>query len=131
MELTRKIRLLGVRKWYERELIDGHICLVTLFLALIMFAVGVELISAREPGGVLLHAALIGAGGWIGWHSWRRYTQVMLRADWVGAQASCPQCHHYPSRLGAGERERAGPCIGLVCRRCAHTWQIDPRDWHR
>ena len=44
------IRKLGFKKWYERQLIESHVYLVTCFLCLILVVAVLEGFSFRAPG---------------------------------------------------------------------------------
>ena len=48
MSTIEGIRKLGFRKWYERQLVEGHLYLVTMILALIAMAAGYEVISIEK-----------------------------------------------------------------------------------
>ncbi|RPH44173.1 MAG: hypothetical protein EHM87_11470 [Burkholderiales bacterium] len=124
------IRKLGFRKWYERQLIEGHVWLVTMVLALVLTAVGYEALSVRE--GMLdlaydLTAVAVGVA--LSWVSFRRYASAMTVAEHVGAQAVCPSCGRYGFKaLPASEAGPAGRPLQLLaaCRGCGHRWPIDP-----
>ena len=48
MGLADAIRRRGFRRWYERQLIEGHAYLVTGLLSLIMMAISIEMIDFRH-----------------------------------------------------------------------------------
>jgi hypothetical protein len=127
------IRKLGFRRWYERQLIEGHLCLVTVVLALVMFAAGFELLSVRETAADLVtDSVLVLAGGAIAWFGWRRYASAMMVAEWVGEQAVCPACRRHgfhavplgelPAQYASTPRRQ----VVATCRKCGHYWCIDP-----
>ena len=130
------ISQLGFRRWYERELIEGHVYLVTCFLALILIAVCLEEIDWRGPIGQLtftlsaltLGAVLCAAG-------LRRYHFLLARAERLGEQSSCGECGTYGvlKVIGAGVREAAesveddaeNTWIRVRCKKCGHEWRMD------
>jgi hypothetical protein len=123
------IRRHGFRKWYERQLIEGHLWLVTLLLAVLVMASGFEL--AGEVAGafdLVYDAMLVLGGGVLSGVSWRRYSRAMMIAEHVGHQAVCPSCERYgfraqPDEPGADPRV---PRLVASCPRCHHRWPIDP-----
>jgi hypothetical protein len=127
------IRKLGFRRWYERQLIEGHLYLVTGVLALVMFAAGLELMGDRQTfADLVFDSVLIMAGVAAAWYAWRRYSSAMILAEWVGEQAICPSCRHEGFRaIPVGElpvEHAATPHRQVLasCRKCNHYWRIDP-----
>ena len=124
------IRKHGFRKWYERQLIEGHAWLVTLLLAVLTMAAGLEALSFRDgPVEVLFDAAVVVGGAALSWIAWRRYASAMLVAEHVGHQAVCPRCERYGFRpVPAAEDGVHGTPMQLLaaCARCGHRWPIDP-----
>jgi hypothetical protein len=124
------IRKHGFRKWYERQLIEGHAWLVTLLLAVLAMAAGLEALSIRDGiGELLFDAAVVFGGGSLSWVAWRRYARAMLVAEHVGHQAVCPACQRYGFRAVPPGEDGAAPQpprLVAACRRCGHRWPIDP-----
>ena len=123
------IRKHGFRKWYERQLVESHLWLVTMVLALVVMASGFELMSARDrPADLLFHSTLVVSGAALAGFAWRRYAVVLQTAEHVGHQAVCPGCKRYGFRpVPASENGAQGAPMQLVasCRRCGHRWPID------
>jgi hypothetical protein len=124
------IRKHGFRKWYERQLIESHAWLVTLLLAVLAMAAGLEALSFRDGFAELVFdAAVVFGGGALSWVAWHRYASTMLVAEHVGRQAVCPGCQRYgfrPVPPGEdGEAPRA-PRLVAACSRCGRRWPIDP-----
>jgi len=129
------IRRLGFRKWYERQLIESHVYLVTCFLCMILVAAGLEEFSFRSPGlKPFVMLALIAGGGLVGWFSWQRYRAIMSAAERLGDRSTCEACGTYarfevvesggtdgPSQVGDG-----APALWLRvrCRKCGHGWTM-------
>ena len=130
MGTVEGIRKYGFRKWYERRLIEGHVYLVTMVLAMVVMASGYEILSLEKTAFALLFdGAIVAGGAVVAWYSWRRYALAMTVAEYVGAQASCPQCKHYGFRpVPPAEAGTFGPSTLLLamCRHCGTRWPIDP-----
>ena len=116
MRLDDAIRERGFRRWYERQLIDGHLWLVTGFLALIMMLIAIEVVPFRSSAGALvLLTAIALAGGGVCLVAWRRFTRILFRAEHLGAQAVCPGLRHLRALRrrrrdrGAGVDRRLAP----------------------
>jgi hypothetical protein len=130
------IRKLGFRRWYERQLIEGHVYFVTCFLSMILVAACLEQINWREPGRELLMVGAIVIGALLCLGSLRRYNFILWRAECLGEQSTCGQCRAYGvlQVLDAGmaqERERASGAaadntwIRVRCKKCGHEWRMD------
>jgi hypothetical protein len=66
MRLDQAIGTRGFRRWYERQLYEGHASLVTGLLALIMMAIALEVVQFRDALLELVVLLGIGAIGAIG-----------------------------------------------------------------
>ncbi len=137
MSTADSIGKLGFRRWYERQLIEGHVYLVTCFLCMILVAASLEELNFRE--GHLRLALMMGlslAGGWLGIFSWGRYRAIMVRAERLGDQSTCTGCGVY----GSIQVTAAGPVSPLDyakdpgeaevwmrvrCRKCGHQWTME------
>lgn len=130
MGTVEGIRKHGFRKWYERQLIEGHVYLVTMVLAMLAMACGYEVLSLEMTAfSLLFDGAIVAGGAFVAWYSWRRYALTMTVAEYVGAQASCPGCKRYGFRpvppAEAGESGRPMQLLAM-CRHCGTRWPIDP-----
>lgn len=126
--IDRSIARLGFRRWYERQMIESHACLVTCFLCALLLAVCLESVLPRggalgSPGTLLLGFAAIVGTIW----SWNHYHLVFTRAERYGSVANCPACGTY-ARF---EVERANPSdrpdeplLQVRCRQCRHGWTM-------
>jgi hypothetical protein len=134
METAEKIRKLGFRRWYERQLIEGHAYLVTCFLGMILVACALELSGFRAftlDALLKLCLACVGAGLSIG--AWQRYKVIMLRAEHMADGATCAKCGAYGVftvlRFGTASAESQSSApkelwLKVKCRKCANEWTI-------
>jgi len=62
MDIVATIRRIGFKRWYERQLLEGHGWLVTVFLALIAVASCIEAVSFKNgvPQALLTSAFAVG-----------------------------------------------------------------------
>lgn len=110
---------MGFRRWHERELMVAHGWLAACFVAMIIVAAGLELLSMR--GGLadfVFDAALVAGAALFGWFAWRRYRFAMLTAAWVSDQAVCGGCEHYGFRVAEVQPAR----WSVVCPKCGQRW---------
>jgi hypothetical protein len=137
MTPAQGIEKLGFRRWYERQLIEGHVYFVTCFLSMIVIAASLEQIDWRaSPGQIMFLLAVLVAGGALCIASLRRYNFLLVRAECLGSQSNCPECRVYGvlKVIGAGEgEERRGgvftradnPWIRVRCKKCGHEWRME------
>ena len=125
MKLAEGIRRHGFRKWYERELLQGHAHLAFTFLCMIgIFAALDSLRDAttwrgRLGDGVTLLLCLA-AGLW----SLRRYLYLLKHAEVAAHQAECPACKTY-GRLELVQSDSSGETVQVRCKQCANVWRIE------
>ena len=138
MELAEGIRKIGFRRWYERQLIESHLYLVSWFLSLIMVMACLEGFSFRAPGweALLRLAAMIG-GGAICIRSLARYTAMLGLAERAAERSICGKCAAYGllevtgarvlarSALVKEDARLAPPALAVRCRKCGHEWTIE------
>jgi hypothetical protein len=138
MDPTAAIRRLGFRKWYERQLIDCHLALVTCFLSGLTVAACLEGVNLLEFGWrpVSMLGVVFGAA-FIGWYSWRRYITVLERAERYGQCSTCPECRTYarfeivatgmdevPGQVAAAVAPLEAAWLRVKCRRCGTGWRM-------
>jgi len=128
MNAHRSIATLGFRRWYERQLIESHLCLVSCFLCMILLVVCLETAlpdagSHRSLSSALVALAAVAVGLW----SWKNYRTVFARAERYGNVAHCERCGSYGrfevERASAGKEEDE-PLLKVRCRQCSHRWTM-------
>lgn len=128
MDTAKHIRQRGFRKWYERELMRGHVHLLLLILSL------VGLIGALETAGQAEHQleraqmvlCLLAATALAG-HSLHGFISRVARAEFLAQQADCPRCTAHARWDVEGEPVAAadgGSRLRVNCRSCGERWQI-------
>jgi Zn ribbon nucleic-acid-binding protein len=129
MGLSDAIRRRGFRRWYERQLIEGHAYLVTGLLALIMMAISIEMIDFRQSAQGLIALLMVGAAGSaLTLFAWRQFTFLLARAEYLAGRATCPACRTYArfaiDRVDDNPQAVAGCTLHVQCRKCGHQWSI-------
>jgi hypothetical protein len=129
MRLDDALRERGFRRWYERQLIEGHAYLVTGFLSLIMMAIALETMEFRESiANALALVVVAGGGGWLSIFAWNRFRGLLGNAETLAEQAVCSQCNTYGrfEVIEAHDSEQActGRALTVRCRKCEHCWHI-------
>jgi prolipoprotein diacylglyceryltransferase len=137
MEPSLSISRMGFRKWYERQLIDAHLSLVTCILCLVLTMACIEAISFQAPLlttiGLMIALFVSGYGAF---RSCLRYHRVMTEAWRYGEQAVCKQCSTYgrlkvltagATTAASSEQDpdpAAEPWMNVACKKCGHTWRM-------
>jgi len=135
MSLSEGIRRIGFRRWYERQLIESHVYLVTCFLSMVVVLACFEGFSFRMPAWeTLMRLAAMMAGGAVCWWTLRRYLAMLNFAVHAAERSVCGKCRAYSAIELAGtsahrpavEDEGYGPQrVGVRCRKCGNEWIID------
>ena len=134
MNLIEGIRRLGFRRWYERQLIESHLFLVSGLLCLIAVMASLEDFSLQRPGWeTLLRFLVIAAGSFGCLWTMRRYFAMLRLALSVAGRSICEKCSTYGrfevsdaryrpgASSGRGDGEEA---VGVRCRECGHHWVL-------
>jgi ribosomal protein L40E len=137
MELSAGIRKLGFRRWYERQLIESHLYLISGFLSLVMVLASLEDLNLRMPTWetLLRLAALIGGSAICLW-TVRRYLVMLDIAEYVAERSVCVKCAVYGGLDLGATAVRSGwdhaesgegplPPVRVRCRKCGHEWMIE------
>lgn len=125
MKLADGIRTHGFRKWYERELLQGHAHLALVLLCVIGLMLALEAAFrfrglADQLTDIVAVAACAGIGVW----ALRRYLYLLMRAETLAHQADCPACQAY-GQLELVRADAVGDSVAVRCRRCGHEWLIE------
>jgi predicted Zn finger-like uncharacterized protein len=124
MKLAEGIRRHGFRKWYERELLQGHAHLALLLFSVFGFMLALEAFTrfrTLQDQVTDIVAAICCAG--IGLWALRRYLFLLIHAEAVANQADCPACKTY-GRLNLMQSDASGDTVRVCCRKCQHEWTI-------
>ena len=120
MEPARSIAKLGFMRWYERQLIESHVWLVTVLFCGIGIAATVEAINFKDIAGTLVTLAFVFVAGLVCWHGFQRYRKLMLHAENIASQAICEKCDAYGRLKVLDENAR----MRVRCRMCGNEWTI-------
>ena len=118
-EPARSIERLGFKRWYERQLMEGHAWLVSFFLCALAVVATLELTGFRLtsfPG--LITLGFVYAAGLVCWHSLKRYRAIMAQAERLSEQSTCKGCRAYAAFRIIAEQ----PKMSVRCLKCAHEW---------
>ena len=133
MELSQGIRRIGFRRWYERQLIEGHLYLISGVLALFMALACFEGFGVRAPAWeTLLRLGAMAAGFWLCLWTFRRYLRMLAVAEHAAERSVCEKCCTYRGLVlsacaaapGEVEEGELAP-VGVRCRKCGHEWTIE------
>jgi predicted Zn finger-like uncharacterized protein len=125
MKLAEGIRRHGFRKWYERELLQGHAHLALTFLCLVGVFAAFESATqapswAERASDAAVTLLCVGAGLW----ALRRYLHLLHHAEAAAFQAECRQCKTY-GRLELLQSDASGDKVQVRCRHCSNVWRIE------
>jgi hypothetical protein len=118
-EPARSIERLGFRRWYERQLIECHLWLVTCLLCALAALALIDGLDFRaELFTSLLRGAMAFCAGLLSWLTLQRYVSMLVRANRLAERATCPGCGTY-GRFGFVEGQ-----VRVRCRGCEHEWLL-------
>jgi hypothetical protein len=120
MEPARTIGKLGFKRWYERQLIESHVWLVTSLLCAIGIAASLEAMSFRNLPHAAITLSFAFVAGLICWHGLQRYRAIMEEAERIGELSTCGSCKAYARFNVIAEY----PKMNVRCRKCSHEWTI-------
>ena len=111
MELSEGIRKIGFRRWYERQLIESHLYLISGFLCLIMVLASLEEFNLRTPAWeTAMRFAAMMAGAAICLWTVRRYLVMLAVAEHVAERSVCEKCATYRGLELSGAIARRAGC---------------------
>ena len=132
MTSAQGIEKLGFRRWYERQLIEGHVYFVGCFVSLIVLAASLEQFDMRGALGQQVWTGALAVGSAFACFKCLRWYQfLMVRAETLGAQSSCARCETYgilkvvEAGHGAVDGARDDSWIRVRCKKCGHEWRMD------
>ena len=137
MELAEGIRKIGFRRWYERQLIEGHLYLISGFLCLITVAASMEELNFRTPAWeTLMRLVAVLAGAALCLWAIQRYLKMLGVAEYAAERSVCEKCATYrgleltgiDTRRAWQHREDGEGVLSPVrvrCRQCRHEWTIE------
>ena len=118
MEPADSIGRLGFARWYERRLIEAHAWFVSTFFCMVAIAACMEELSFRgSVARLMLYVLIVLGAAVIGTYGLMRYHKILVEAEFMGEQATCPSC-------GAYARFRVLPALRVQCRKCSHEWRM-------
>lgn len=131
MTLSDGIRKVGFRRWYERQLIECHLYLVTGLLSMLVVGACLEEFSLSTSVSRSLLIALLTAAGLAAciW-SFRRYLNMLVATQRAAERSVCRKCRAYGRlellRAGSAPPEvEPNPWLRVRCRKCGNEWIID------
>jgi hypothetical protein len=122
--LAEGVRRFGFRKWYERELLSSHAHLLLTLLCAIALIGTLEAFQGGSSSDRLVGVALFLLSGGIGLWALRRYLYLLMHAEEVANQASCPGCGAYARFEVVQEEVRRGS-TRVCCHQCGTDWLIE------
>ena len=133
MGLSEGIRRIGFRRWYERQLIESHLYLVSSFLCMVVVLACFEGFSLRMPAWeTIMRFLVMIVGGAVCWWTLRRYMAMLNFAQHAAERSVCGKCGAYSAieltstSAGGLAVEDGGPqTVGVRCRKCGNEWIID------
>ena len=122
--LADGVRKVGFRKWYERELLSSHAHMVLALLATVAMLGSFEAIRGGTVSERLMDILFVIVCAVIGLWALRRYLFLLMHAEEVANQATCPSCQEY-GRFEVVDEDRRYQRTRVRCRKCAGLWQIE------
>jgi len=117
-EPARSIERLGFKRWYERQLLEGHAWLVSCFLCALAVVATLELTGFRLTSfASLITLGFVYVAGLVCWHSLKRYRAIMAQAERLSEQSTCRACHAYAAFSITAQHPMSARCL-----KCAHEW---------
>jgi hypothetical protein len=118
MEPADSIKRIGFTRWYERRLIEGHAWFVSCFFCMIAIAACMEELNVRGSlPRLLFYVVLVASSAAIGVYGFWRYQSILVEAETLGENATCPGCGTYA-------RFRLVSATEVRCRRCENQWRL-------
>ncbi|MGH8619020.1 MAG: hypothetical protein ACREUW_15115 [Burkholderiales bacterium] len=128
MPSVARIRTLGFRRWYERQLLESHAYLVTGFLSLVALFAGVEQVGGSAGWRLFGALGVSVFAGMVCFGAFRRYLLMLAYAEHVASHRRCEACGTGAAEMldAGGQREGSEEgWLKLRCRHCSHQWLIE------
>lgn len=125
--IAQGIRQRGFRRWYERELVQSHLHLLLLVLAVLGLLGALEAGAQRRSLGDAwwLMAVCAVTAAAVGVLALRRYLFLLLRAEHIANQAHCPHCKAYARwTIEAPCSLNDSGAFSVCCKACRQRWRI-------
>ena len=124
--LAEGIARVGFRKWYARELLSSHAHMALALFAAVALIASFEAFHGASAGEKLLNTAFVLVSAGITLWALRRYLYLLMHAEEMANQASCPQCKAYGQlRLQDSTQDRRARLVPVCCKRCEFRWSIE------
>ena len=121
MEHAGRMKPIGFRSWYARQLYEAYAWLTTCLLGGIVFAAIIEMVGFHTPGLTpLVTLTILYFVGLMTMMSFRRFWIMLARAQAYADKAICKGCDTY----GAFQLTRVTERISVRCGKCGHEWII-------
>ena len=126
------IRKWGFRRWFERQLAESHVYLVSCILCLIVVLAAFEVLGSRVSAfeRAMMSGLAIGCGI-LGWICLERYRIILSRALHFSGRSTCTNCSTY-GRFQVLDSARGDVSEGfreswlkVKCSKCGHEWIMD------
>lgn len=121
--LADGIRKFGFRKWYERQLLSGHAHMVLGLLSVVGLLGAMEAAHGATPADQAMDAGIVLLCAGLALWAIRRYLYLLMHAEAVADQATCPACGTY-GRLRLVDTPPAHGETPVCCTRCEHRWTM-------
>lgn len=122
VNLPQAMQSMGFRKWYEKQLLASHAHMALGFLAAIAVMGSIE---AFRTGGAdaKMFALFVVLSAGIGAWAFKRYSFLLVRAESLANQATCPDCGDY-GRFQVVTGHAVDGEMDVRCRKCTRDWVI-------
>lgn len=127
---AQDIARLGFRRWYERQLVESHVWLVTGFLSGVLIVALLEDVNPRAGAPFSpISLLVILAAAPLAVVAMRRYIRLLQRAELLAEQCTCPACAAYGAVRVVDALSPLPSADGLqamrvACRKCGQHWRV-------
>ena len=123
--LADGIRDRGFRRWYERELLSSHAHMALALLATVAMVASFEALRGASSNEKLMNTLFILTCGAVAAWAMRRYLYLLMHAESMANQATCPRCQAYGRfHLCDHPVKRDTVDVPVCCTRCGQHWTL-------